>query len=192
MSNRPKAGAEKDQHITWVKQGEKIIQTSPYYAQAEKQYILPNGKPKTAFTGRHKPFCIGLALTKDMEAILVREYRPGPEEILLDLPCGSINDGEDPMVAMGRELEEETGWSGTPELVNVTWTGPYSDQKRYTFLIRDCVKVGPQKLDHDEFIEVVTMPLPEFVHQWVLNGRTTNTAAAIYALHHMQKVSFIW
>jgi ADP-ribose pyrophosphatase len=176
-----------DSSIIWKKKGEVIIRTSPYYAQAEKEYILPNGKLKMAYVGHHKPFAIGLALVKDTEeVILVREYRPGPEQVMIDLPCGAINKGEDPAVAMKRELEEETGWTGTPELVNVTFTGPYSDQKRHTFLLRDCVKLGPQRLDHDEFIQVVTMPLEEFFREWVLTGKTTNAAAVLYAINHIK------
>jgi ADP-ribose pyrophosphatase len=176
--------------ITWVKLSEKAIRTSPYYIQIERQYKLPNGKLKTAYVGNHKPFVIGLPLTKDKEVILVKEFRPGPEKLMIDLPSGSIEDGEDPIEAMRRELKEETGWLGTPELVNVTNTGPYSNQIRHTFVIHDCVKVGPQELDHDEFIEVVTMPLEEFYRDWVASGLTTNGAAVLFCLHHLDLLKF--
>jgi ADP-ribose pyrophosphatase len=181
-----------DKNIKWEAVGEPRKQsTNPYHSQLEKHYTLPNGKKKVAYTGHHKPFAIGMALTKDMDIILVREYRPGPDKIMIDMPCGSMNEGEDPKAAMLRELEEETGYTGQIELVNETFTGPYSDQKRFTFLIRDCVKVGPQKLDHDEFIEVVTMPLSEFVHDWVLSGETTNAAAVIYCLDYLDMLEYI-
>jgi len=176
--------------VSWTKLSEKLVRTSPYYIQAEKQYRLPNGKHKTAFVGNHRPFVIGLALTKNKEVILVKEYRPGPEKLMLDLPSGSIEEGEDPIEAMRRELREETGWLGTPELVNVTHTGPYSNQMRHTFVVHDCVKVGPQELDHDEFIEVVVMPLEEFYEKWVATGVTTNGSAVLFCLHHLGLLKF--
>lgn len=177
--------------FAWTKLSEKLVRTSPYYILAEKQYRLPNGKLKTAFVGNHRPFVIGLALTKDCEnVILAKEYRPGPEKSVIDLPSGAIEEGEDPTEAMRRELQEETGWLGVPELVNTSYAGPYSNQIRHTFVIHDCVRVGPQDLDQDEFIEVVVMPLDEFYHNLVVTGQTTNAAAALYCLHHLGLLKF--
>lgn len=115
-----------------------------------------------------------------------------PDMIMLDLPSGALVPGEDPTQGMLRELEEETGYTGKPELVNISFTSPYSDQQRHTYLITDCVRVGSQKLDHDEFIEVVTMPLREFYEEWVVKGRTTNAVASFYALDRLGILTSRW
>lgn len=182
---------DEDKHITWKKVQQAIKKTNPYHSQVEKEFVLPDGRPKTAYTGHHNPFVIGMALTPDNQIILVREYRPGPEKIMMDMPTGSINIGEDPTEAMIRELREETGYAGEPPvLVNTTHVAPYSNQQRYTYLIRNCVKVGEQELDHDEFIQVVTMPLNVFVMDYVIPGLTTNAAAVMYCLDVLDMVSF--
>lgn len=40
-----------------------------------------------------------VALTKDERLVLVRQYRHGVEKVLLELPAGAIEKGEDPKVA---------------------------------------------------------------------------------------------
>lgn len=181
---------DEDKHILWTKVQQQIKKTNPYHSQVEKEFILPDGKQKIAYTGHHNPFVIGMALTPLNEIILVREYRPGPERIMMDMPTGSVNAGEDTAEAMARELAEETGYAGEVEKINVTYTAPYSNQERHTFLIRNCVQIGAQKLDHDEFIEVVTMDLQKFVLEYVVPGKTTNAAAVMYCLNRLGLITF--
>ncbi|MCS7091744.1 MAG: NUDIX hydrolase [Patescibacteria group bacterium] len=45
-----------------------------------------------------------LAITKDRKVILVKQYRPGPKEVLLELPGGYVDPNEEPEKTMEREL----------------------------------------------------------------------------------------
>ena len=174
-------------HLTWTRNSETVEQTDPYYKKIIRDYTLPNGKNKKAYMTDPGKFVVGLPVTENYEnVILVREFRPGPERLIIDMPCGSMHDNEDPCLAMLRELEEETGYTGTPELVNICHSSPYSTQKRYTCLIKNCVLTGKgQKLDPDEFIDVVVMPLKEFFEDYVLKGLTINSAAAFFAVERL-------
>jgi 8-oxo-dGTP pyrophosphatase MutT (NUDIX family) len=172
----------KDAHIMWKLSKESVVQHNDWTRQIVKEYTLPNGKPKKAYVNKAHDYVVGMCLTPDMDIVLCREFRPGPEKIMLDMPAGAVNHGEDPVIAMARELQEETGYAGTVEFVNSTIVNPYSIQRRHTFVIRNAVKVSGQDTDHDEFIEVVLMPLPQFINEWVLDGKTTNSAAAIFCL----------
>lgn len=72
---------------------------------------LPDGRIIEPFYIRRDPdFAVVVALTKDERLVLVRQYRHGVEKVLLELPAGAIEKGEDPKVAAGRELLEETGY----------------------------------------------------------------------------------
>jgi ADP-ribose pyrophosphatase len=50
-----------------------------------------------------------VALTKQQEILLVRQYRPAIETYTLELPSGHVELGESPEEAAKRELLEETG-----------------------------------------------------------------------------------
>ena len=50
-----------------------------------------------------------LAVDNDGSLIFVRQYRHAFGEMLLEIPAGVLEDGEDPEEGVLRELEEETG-----------------------------------------------------------------------------------
>ena len=48
--------------------------------------------------------------TATQQYILTRQFRPGPEQALLEVAAGMIDAGEDPETALRRELQEELGY----------------------------------------------------------------------------------
>jgi ADP-ribose diphosphatase len=56
-----------------------------------------------------------LALTESREVVLVRQFRPGPEAVLVELPAGVVAAGADPAETAAAELLEETGYRRTIE-----------------------------------------------------------------------------
>jgi ADP-ribose pyrophosphatase len=57
-----------------------------------------------------------LPITADGNAVLVRQYRHGPQRMTLEMPGGLIEPGEDPAAAALRECLEETGYRGQQAL----------------------------------------------------------------------------
>jgi 8-oxo-dGTP pyrophosphatase MutT (NUDIX family) len=53
---------------------------------------------------------LGGALTAKKRCFLVRQYRPAIQRFSLELPAGLREGNEDPMVAIAREIKEETGY----------------------------------------------------------------------------------
>lgn len=51
-----------------------------------------------------------VALTSNMESLMVRQYRFGIEACTLETPGGMVDPGEEPLTAAKRELLEETGF----------------------------------------------------------------------------------
>ena len=51
-----------------------------------------------------------IARREDGSFVFVKQYRQGTDEITNEIPGGAIDQGEDPLVAAKRELEEETGF----------------------------------------------------------------------------------
>jgi ADP-ribose pyrophosphatase len=174
--------------LSWTKISEEDVSFNKFNKQVHKEYKLPNGAIKKAYVGKPSGYVVGLALTPENNVVVCREYRPGPDAIMMDMPTGMVEEGEDPVLAMGRELLEETGYAGEIVHVNTTLVGPWSAQRRHTFVITGCKKVSDQDLDDDEFIEVREIPLQEFA-KIVLAGETTNSPAFFFALNKLGLLS---
>jgi len=90
----------------WQKRMETDVFAS-YRRISRKTFVLPNGA-EAEFEIKQEPRCVGvLALTTRETVLLVQQFRPGPEAVLLELPGGGVNPGEDPAEAAARELLEE-------------------------------------------------------------------------------------
>ncbi len=105
------------------------------------------------------------AITKDRQAILIRQPRAGMMAQTTEIPGGGIDDGEDPIVAAARELEEETGYrSGRMQSLGTINPNPaIMNNKLYMFLAEDCELAQDRKHfpDASEEIDVLTVPLSQ-------------------------------
>jgi ADP-ribose pyrophosphatase len=153
------------------------------FIQIEKvSYRLPSGEKKDIFIKKTKSATAVLALTKNNEVILVRQYRPGPNEILLELPGGYIDENESPLTAAARELLEETGYkAGNIELVTYVFDDAYTTMSRAAVVATDCIKVSDQSLDESEFIDVVLVSLSDF-RKLLQSGRMTDVEVGYLGL----------
>lgn len=103
-----------------------------------------------------------VAITKDDELILVKQYRHGLEDYTLETPGGVVDPHEDPKETATRELLEETGYQGKViPLGKVAANPAIQNNYCYIFLISDCEKVADQNLDGTEEIELELFPFTE-------------------------------
>jgi ADP-ribose pyrophosphatase len=103
-------------------------------------------------------------VSKDNEVRFVRQYRAAAARWVLELPAGGLNPGETPEVAAPRELLEETGdQAATWISLGGFYTAPgILDEYLHLFLAKDLTP-GPNQLESDEHIEVVTLPWSEVI-----------------------------
>jgi ADP-ribose pyrophosphatase len=103
-----------------------------------------------------------LALTPEGEVVLVREYRHGTAEIMLELPSGTMEAGEDPLATAIRELREETGYGGGVWRQTASFpANPARQSNRvFTYMAVGVTLQGRPRPDAGEIIEVITMTLP--------------------------------
>lgn len=144
------------------KKVEEVSLRAGYRRLLSRKFQLPDGRiEEFTIKDEGRVACI-LALTPDQRVILAKQYRPGPEKILLELPGGGIEVGESSEDAACRELLEETGYRGEMRFICEPLDDAYSTIRRFVFVATNCVKVQEPQLDENEFIEVVTLSLAEF------------------------------
>jgi ADP-ribose pyrophosphatase len=152
-----------------------------------RRYRLPDGREADFDVVRSADTVAVLALTEDGEVLVVREFRPGPEELLYELPGGIVDDGETPEQAARRELLEETGYEGDLRPAGTSWAGAYSTHRRHAFVATGCYRVAEPSLEENEAAEVALMPFADF-RKHVRSGDLTDVAAAYYGLEALNRL----
>lgn len=134
-----------------------------YRKVLRRKYRLPTGiEASFDIKKEGSPVCV-LALTEDQQVILARQFRPGPGEVLLELPGGGIEASESPEQAIKRELLEETGYlAGEIAYVTQSLECAYSTVRRHCFVATGCKKIAEPKTDAHEFTETVLLSLKDF------------------------------
>lgn len=148
---------------------------------ARRTYRRPDGEEAGYDVTLHGPVVSVLALTDDDQVILTRQFRPGPERVMVDMPSGFVDDGEDPAAAAARELAEETGYEGTLSPVGRITPNGYSTEVRHIFVARDCRQVRDQATAPDEHIEVFLVSIDE-LRRLLRDDRLTVVDGAYLAL----------
>ncbi len=104
------------------------------------------------------------ALDEENRVIMVRQFRYPMGEVVLELPAGKLEKGEDPRDSGLRELEEETGLQpGTFLSMGCSYSSPgILGEKIHLFFAKDLVQ-GPSHPDDGEFLQIVRIPYPELL-----------------------------
>ena len=126
-----------------------------------------------------------LALTDDGQVVLARQFRPGPGAILLDLPGGIVDPGEDTLAAGVRELREETGYGcESVEPAGSCWAFGASTWRRHVVVATGCRYEGPAtSWGGDEYCEPVLVSV-EALREIARAGDTTDVDLVYRALDH--------
>ena len=131
---------------------------------------LENGKTSAREVVCHNGGVCVAALTEQNEVLLVRQFRYPYKEVLLELPAGKLEKGEDPFEAAKRELEEECGLTAEhyTSLGEFYPTVGYDTEVIYTWVATG-LKETHMHLDADEFLTPDRVPLQK-AYEMVMSG----------------------
>ena len=98
----------------------------------------------------------------DSTVALVRQYRHPAVRYLLEVPAGTLAEGERPELGAERELQEELGLiAGRMEKLSEFFVSPgFCEEKMWVYLATELVQ-GQQRLEDDEILDVVRLPISE-------------------------------
>jgi len=120
-----------------------------------------------------------LAITEDHKVVMVRQYRHGLQQTILEVPGGCVDKTDENLQeAISRELLEETGYafSNFHYLGKVSPNPSTNDNWMHMFFATGGTLIKEQQLDHNEEIEVVLLELEE-LHELIEQNKI------IQALH---------
>lgn len=171
-----------------------VIET-PHLRLRRDSIELPSGVRIDEYYVRETAgFSIVFALTAQNDVVLVRQYKHGIGQGVLELPAGAIEQGESAVTCAQRELAEETGYVGTPaqpEFVASFISDPTNSNGRYhLFLARDVQLRQQQQLDATEDITVELASLAQ-VRRYVRDGQINvgpNVASIYFMLDRLGKL----
>jgi ADP-ribose pyrophosphatase len=109
---------------------------------------------------RHQGSAVIVPVFDDGTVALVRQYRHPAVRYLLELPAGTLDDGERPEAGAARELEEELGVvAGRLDKLSEFFVSPgFCEEKMWVYLATELTE-GKQLLDDDEILEIVRLPI---------------------------------
>jgi ADP-ribose pyrophosphatase len=150
---------------------------------------LPNGKFLDATIFELSSWANIIALTKNNDVVLIKQYRHGVQEVLWEIPGGVVEDGEDSLEGIKRELLEETGYTAAKFIqVGALYPNPaFQTNTMYCFLALGAELTGEQNFDDGEDIEVHLVPLDELVAMTQRGEfpHALQVAALFYALAYL-------
>ncbi|MGL4848522.1 MAG: NUDIX domain-containing protein [Clostridium sp.] len=123
---------------------------------------LPDGNMGTRDIIRHPGASAIIPFIDDENVILVKQFRAALNKILIEIPAGKLEKGEDPFICAKRELEEETGFkSDNIEYLGTIATGAgFTDELIHIYKATKLYE-GIKEGDEDEFIDIVKISMSE-------------------------------
>lgn len=140
---------------------------------------LPDGQQLELEVVRHPGGAAVVALDRDRQVCLLRQYRHAAGGWLWELPAGKVDPGETPETTACRELREEAGllakqWHGLGTIIT---TPGFCDERIALFLAMELQTTVADPQAH-EIIEIHWLPLRTAV-QWCQQGEIYDAKSAL-------------
>ena len=132
----------------------------PWLTARRDKVELPDGRIIEEYYVLEYPDWVNvIAITKDGQFVMERQYRHGLGVHSTELPCGVMEKGEDPLEAAKHELLEETGY-GNGEWTKLMLIAPNPGSQNnltHCFLAVGVEKIAELSLDDTEELTVHLM-----------------------------------
>lgn len=142
----------------WKLVSSKMALDNKWFKIRQDGIKLPNGKIiDDYFVWLYGDVVLVVLMTEKGEFVLVKQYKHGAGEFVIEFPAGVVDKGETPEEAAHREVAEETGYSFKDlKLLTTVHANPTKAiGKIFIYLAKNAVKNKEMRLDETEDIEVL-------------------------------------
>jgi 8-oxo-dGTP pyrophosphatase MutT (NUDIX family) len=153
------------------------------------RYRMPRTGQESTFSVVDSPDWVNVvALDKQENLILIRQFRVGMAAFTIEVPGGMVDPGEQPRDTAARELYEESGYRAE-RIIDLGFVEPNPaifNNRAHMFLAEGCEHAGAQVLDEGEDIEVVPTPVVEvlrMLHSGQITHALVHVALSRYELY---------
>jgi 8-oxo-dGTP pyrophosphatase MutT (NUDIX family) len=177
-------------HLDWKLLNSTYLLQNEWLSVRADRCEMPNGRLVDPYYIVESGSYVNIVpVTAAGEILMVRIYRHGLRQTILETPGGLIDAGESALVAAERELLEETGYScakiepigsGAPDPARLSCHA-------YYFLATGVTPTTTPSWDDTEEMELLKLPIPK-VKQLLFNGEIMDSvqqSALFYALHRL-------
>jgi ADP-ribose pyrophosphatase len=144
---------------------------------------LPDGKQATREYVVHPGAVVVVPLLDNGDVVLERQFRYPVGQVMIELPAGKLDAGEDPLLCGLRELQEETGYTASEwayaGLMHLAIA--YSTEVIHIYFARG-LRIGARQLDAGEFLDVFTAPAQQLL-DWCMDGTVTDAKTLTCSVH---------
>ncbi len=166
----------------WRKLDSKYVLENPWYKVRQDKVIRPDGKEGTYNVVEYGTSVFVVPITTDGKILLVRLFRYTTQREGWEVPAGGIEQGEKPLTAAKRELQEESGrtsssWQkvGTFDLMN-----SITDAVAFVFEAKELTVAKHHKQDEEGITETAEFT-PKQILDMIQKGQIVD-ALSIAAL----------
>ena len=160
---------------------EDIFEGKVIHVTLEKAELPDGTMAMREVVGHPGGVCVS-ALTEDNELLFVRQFRYPYKEVLLELPAGKLEKGQNPLENGKRELLEETGAIGYNYIsLGSQMVSPgFCNEVVHMYMCR-VERFEEQQLDEGEFLNFEKIPIDKAV-EMVLNNQLPDAKTQIAVL----------
>src|SRR6201996_4118671 len=161
-----KAPSKKTQNVEVI--SSKLSYEGPLF-RVHTDKIKENGRELTRDVIRHNGSVVVLAVDdtkskRDPMIVMERQYRHAAKEVLLEVPAGKMEEGEDALAAAKRELLEETGFKAKRwrKMIRYFASPGFLGEFMQVF-VAEGLTLGNAQPEYDEQIEIEMIPLSDLL-----------------------------
>jgi len=142
-----------------------LFRRPPWLVLRKDHLRLPNGAEIPEYwISEYPPWVNVLAVTKNDELVLIRQYRPALAQVHFELPAGVVDPEDQSLQAAAqRELAEETGYGGGHWSLLATLSANPALQTNlsYTFLAKGVEALAQAQPERTEDLRVHLIPVKQ-------------------------------